>query len=81
MVSSAVHLSAADANRTTHRRIVPVPPRSRPSMRRVPCVLRCCAAGGVAERSKALVLKTGEGNSSQGSNPCPSTIAVPVFTP
>ena len=32
--------------------------------------------GGVAERSKALVLKTGEGNSSQGSNPCPSAIAV-----
>jgi hypothetical protein len=30
------------------------------------------ATGGVAERSKALVLKTSEGNTSQGSNPCPS---------
>ena len=29
-------------------------------------------SGGVAERSKALVLKTSDGNSSQGSNPCPS---------
>ena len=28
--------------------------------------------GGVAERSKALVLKTSEGRPSQGSNPCPS---------
>ena len=29
-------------------------------------------SGGVAEWSKALVLKTSEGNASQGSNPCPS---------
>ena len=28
--------------------------------------------GGVAERSKALVLKTREVRASQGSNPCPS---------
>ena len=30
------------------------------------------APGGVAERSKALVLKTREVRASQGSNPCPS---------
>lgn len=31
-------------------------------------------AGGVAEWSKAAVLKTVECNSSQGSNPCPTAI-------
>ena len=30
--------------------------------------------GGVAEWTKALVLKTSEVNASQGSNPCPSAM-------
>ena len=34
-------------------------------------------SGGVAEWSKAAVLKTVECNSSQGSNPCPT--AIPSF--
>lgn len=32
----------------------------------------CASLGGVAEWSKAAVLKTVECNSSQGSNPCPT---------
>lgn len=36
-------------------------------------------SGGVAEWSKAAVLKTVECNSSQGSNPCPTAISLPAF--
>jgi hypothetical protein len=33
-------------------------------------------SGRVAERTNALALKTSEGNTSQGSNPCPSVRAI-----
>ena len=61
----------------THQTSVVHPARTRPLLfarRAVRCqvVHLPAACGGVAERSKALVLKTREGRPSQGSNPCPS---------
>ena len=46
--------------------------RCRISLKCITSTARQLPSGGVAEWSKALVLKTSEVNASQGSNPCPS---------
>ena len=44
----------------------------RPALKKHRVSLRMIKPGGVAERPIAPVLKTGEGNTSEGSNPSPS---------